>query len=69
MSRKRWGKSAAKTEKIIRDAVPKPETLSEIDEFLKKARSVTAYELARRFGVRMSVARKILKQKESEGVI
>jgi len=49
--------------------VPKPETIGEIGEYLKKAKSVTIYDLAKRFNIRMSIARKILKDKETEGVI
>ncbi|MFW9953556.1 MAG: hypothetical protein ACFFD3_03305 [Candidatus Thorarchaeota archaeon] len=69
MSRKKWGKSATKTEKLIRDAAPKKETLNEIDQYLAKAKSVTPYDIANRFSVRMSVARRILREKESEGVV
>ncbi len=49
--------------------MPKPETIGEIDEYVKKAKSVTSYDLAKRFNIRMSIARKILKDKENEGVI
>jgi predicted ArsR family transcriptional regulator len=49
--------------------VPKPETIGEIDEYLKKAKSVTSFDLAKRFNIRMSIARRILKDKETEGVI
>jgi hypothetical protein len=42
---------------------------SSIDEYLEKTRSVTQYDLANRFGVRISVARRILRQKESDGVL
>jgi hypothetical protein len=49
--------------------VPKPETIGEIDEYVKKAKSVTSYDLAKRFNIRMSIARRILKDKETEGVI
>ena len=49
--------------------MPKPETIGEIDEYVKKAKSVTSYDLAKRFNIRMSIARKILKDKETEGVI
>jgi histone H1/5 len=69
ISRKRWGKSAVKTERIIRDAIPKPETQSGIEDYLKKAKSVTCYDLANRFNIRMSVARKILREKEVEGIV
>jgi len=69
ISRKKWGKSAVKTERVIRDAIPKPETESGIEEYLKKARSITCYDLANRFNIRMSVARKILKEKEAEGTV
>ncbi|MFW9789466.1 MAG: hypothetical protein ACFFE1_17500, partial [Candidatus Thorarchaeota archaeon] len=69
ISRKKWGKSAAKTERIVRDAIPKPEAQSGIEEYLQKAKSVTCYDLANRFNIRMSIARKILRDKEVEGVI
>ncbi|MHA1636554.1 MAG: hypothetical protein ACTSUB_00920, partial [Candidatus Thorarchaeota archaeon] len=69
MSRKKWGKSATKTERVVRDAVPKPEVLSEIGEYIKKARSVTGFDLAKKFGIRMSVAKRILREKEADGVI
>ncbi|MHA1939377.1 MAG: hypothetical protein ACXABV_10680 [Candidatus Thorarchaeota archaeon] len=69
MSRKKWGKTAAKTERIVRDAILKPDVESSIDEYLEKTRSVTQYDIANRFGVRMSVARRILRQKEAAGVI
>jgi len=69
ISRKKWGKSATKTERIIRDAVPKPDAVSGIDEYLKKAKSVTCYDLANRFNIRMSVARQILKEKEANGAV
>jgi len=69
ISRKKWGKSAAKTERIVRDAVLKDETMSSIEEYLKKAKSVTSYDLANRFNIRMSIARNILREKEAEGVV
>ena len=67
ISKKKWGKSATKSERIIRDAVPKPDVISGIDEYLSKARSVTCYDIANRYNVRMSVARKILREKENKG--
>ncbi len=54
---------------MIRDAIPKSDTLSEIDQYLAKARSVTPYDLTNRFGIRMSVARKILREKEVDGTV
>ena len=69
ISRKKWGKSATKTERVIRDAVPKADTISGIEEYLQKAKSVTSFDLANRFNIRMSIARKILKEKEAEGVV
>ena len=68
-SRKKWGKSAAKTERIVRDAILKPDTTSGIEEYLKKAKSVTSFDLANRFNIRISVARKILREKEVEGIV
>ncbi|MFW9832955.1 MAG: hypothetical protein ACFFEK_03085, partial [Candidatus Thorarchaeota archaeon] len=49
--------------------MPKPEAESGIEEYLKKAKSVTCYDLANRFNIRMSVARKILREKETEGIV
>jgi ribosomal protein S25 len=69
ISRKKWGKSAAKTERIVRDAIPKTDTLSGIDEYLQKAKSVTSFDLANRFNIRISIARNILREKEAEGVV
>ncbi|MGY5874899.1 MAG: helix-hairpin-helix domain-containing protein [Candidatus Thorarchaeota archaeon] len=69
MSRKRWGKSAAKTEKVVREAVLQPEMKGEISEYLAKAKSVTPYDLANKFGIRLSVARRFLREKEAEGVV
>ncbi|MHA2433679.1 MAG: hypothetical protein ACXADO_10665, partial [Candidatus Thorarchaeota archaeon] len=69
ISRKRWGKKAEKTEKIVRDAVLKSDVESGIDEYLAKSRSVTQYDLANRFNIRMSVARSILRAKEAEGTL
>ncbi|MGQ4871565.1 MAG: hypothetical protein ACP6IT_06995 [Candidatus Thorarchaeota archaeon] len=69
MSRKKWGKTAARREKIIREAIPKPDTIEEIDAYISKARSVTVYELAHRFSIRLSTARKILREKEAQGVV
>jgi len=69
LSRKKWGKTAARREKIIREAIPKPDTIEEIDAYISKARSVTVYELAHRFGIRLSTARKILREKEAQGVV
>ncbi len=69
MSKKKWGKSAARREKIIRDAIPKPETLEEIDKYITKARTVTVYDIAHRFGIRLSTARKLLREREAQGTI
>jgi ribosomal protein S25 len=69
ISRKKWGKSTTKTEKIIREAIPKDDTMKEIDEYLGKVRSVTSYDLVKRFNIRMSIARKILRDKEESGEI
>jgi ribosomal protein S25 len=69
ISRKKWGKSATKTERIIRDAIPKADTMSSIEEYLLKAKSVTSFDLANRFNIRMSIARQILRKKEAEGVV
>ncbi|TFF94317.1 hypothetical protein EU546_05065 [Candidatus Thorarchaeota archaeon] len=67
MSKKKWGKTRTKTERVIRDAVPKEDTLQEIDGFLSNVTSVTAFDLARRFNIRMSIAKDILNKKQEEG--
>jgi len=69
ISRKRWGKKAEKTEKIVRDAILKSDVETGIDEYLAKSRSVTQYELASRFNIRMSVARSILRAREADGTL
>lgn len=68
-TRKKWGKTTQKTERLIRDAVPKPETLEELDQYVAKARSVTEYDLANKFNIRMSIARNILREKEAAGTL
>jgi len=65
--RKKWGKTATKTERLVREAVPKPETMQEIAEYLKKSKHTTVYDIANRFSVRMSVAKEILRQREADG--
>ncbi|MHA1772393.1 MAG: eS25 family ribosomal protein [Candidatus Thorarchaeota archaeon] len=69
MSKKKWGKTATRHEKIVREAIPKPETLEEIDNYITKARSITVYDIAHRFGIRLSTARKLLREKEAQGII
>jgi hypothetical protein len=54
---------------VIREAVVKPEAESGIEEYIKKGKSITCYDLANRFNIRMSVARKILREKELEGAV
>lgn len=51
----------------MREAVPKPETLQEVDDYLKKVRSTTVFDVANRFNIRMSVARSILAEREANG--
>ncbi|NWF96477.1 MAG: hypothetical protein HXY34_10095, partial [Candidatus Thorarchaeota archaeon] len=69
MSKKKWGKTATKTDKIVRDAIPRKETLAELDQYISKARSITEYDLANKFNLRMSTVRRILREKEAEGTI
>ena len=67
ISRKKWGRATVKTERIIREAILKPEVIEGIDEYISKARSITSFDLANRFNIRLSVAKRILREKEAEG--
>jgi ribosomal protein S25/predicted flap endonuclease-1-like 5' DNA nuclease len=69
ISRKKWGRATVKTERIVREAIPKPEVIDEINQYLAKARSVTWFDLANRFNIRLSVAKKILREKEADGLL
>ncbi len=69
ISRKKWGKSAAKTEKAIRDAIPKPDDMESINKFITSGKSFTCYDLANRFNIRMSVAKRILREAEADGKV
>ncbi len=68
-TRKKWGKTTQKTERLVRDSVPKAETLEELHQYVAKARSITEYDLANKFNIRMSVARTILREKEAAGTL
>ncbi|MEM2142488.1 MAG: hypothetical protein QXS20_02535 [Candidatus Thorarchaeota archaeon] len=69
MSKKKWGKTTQRTERIVRDAIPEPKTLDEINQYLSKARSFTEFDIANKFNVRVSVARRLLRDMERKGTI
>ncbi len=66
-AKKKWGASQKARERIIRDAIVEPETMSEINKYLEKAKIVTLSDVATRFNVRISIVKKIISQLEREG--
>lgn len=69
ISKKKWGRSTAKKERVVRDAIPKDDTASDIKSYVLNAKSVTPYDLASKFNIRMSVAKKMLKEYADDGEI
>ncbi len=62
ISKKKWGRSKKKKERVVRDAIPKDDTVSDIKSYVLNAKSVTPYDLASKFNIRMSVAKKMLRE-------
>jgi len=69
ISKKKWGRSTAKKERVVRDAIPKDDTASDIKSYVLNAKSVTPYDLASKFNIRMSVAKKMLREYANDGEI
>jgi len=69
ISKKKWGRSTAKKERVVRDAIPKDDTASDIKSYVLNAKSVTPYDLASKFNIRMSVAKKMLREYADDGEI
>jgi ribosomal protein S25 len=54
---------------IIRDLFPDDETKKKIDEELARAKGITPEYLANKYNVRVSAAKKILKEAEAKNII
>ncbi|MCD6243847.1 MAG: hypothetical protein J7J65_01245 [Candidatus Korarchaeota archaeon] len=61
--------SAEKTEKITRDIETKPSVLEQIKKEVPKSRVITPQSLAMKYNIRVSVARRLLRQFEKEGLV
>ncbi len=61
--------SAEKAEKIIREIEVKPSVLEQIKKDVQRSKVVTPQSLAMKYNIRISVARKLLRQFEKEGLV
>ncbi len=61
--------STEKSEKIIRDIEVKPSTLDQIKKEVQRSKVVTPQSLALKYNIRVSVARRLLRQFEKEGLV
>jgi len=61
--------SAGVEEKGVRAYIVSPELIEEMRKHVVKARVITPQSLAMKYGIRVSVARKLLRQWEKEGLV
>ncbi len=61
--------SAEKAEKIIREIEVKPSILEQIKKDVQRSKVVTPQSLAMKYNIRVSVARKLLRKFEEEGLV
>lgn len=61
--------SAEKTEKIVREVEVEPQLLEQIKKDVVRSSYVTPQSLALKYNVRVSVARKLLRDFEKEGLV
>lgn len=61
--------SAEKAEKIVREIEVKPSILENIKKDVQRSRVVTPQSLALKYNIRVSVARKLLRRFEEEGLV
>ncbi len=61
--------SAEKAEKIIRDVEVKPSVLEQIKKEVQRSKVVTPQSLALKYNIRVSVAKRLLRQFEKEGLV
>ncbi len=61
--------SAEKAEKIIREIEVKPSVLEQIKKEVQRSKVVTPQSLALKYNIRVSVARRLLREFEKEGLV
>lgn len=61
--------SEKQKEKIVRSVEVTQDMLSEMRKALRRAKAVTPQSLAESYGIKVSVARRILRELEREGVV
>ncbi len=61
--------SAEKAEKIVRDIEVKPSVLEQIKKEVQRSKVVTPQSLALKYNIRVSVAKRLLRQFEKEGLV
>ncbi|RDD53642.1 MAG: 30S ribosomal protein S25e [Candidatus Korarchaeota archaeon NZ13-K] len=61
--------SAEKAEKVIRDVELKPQLVEQIRKEVVRASYITPQSLAMKYNIRVSVARKLLREFEREGIV
>ncbi|MCC6029198.1 MAG: 30S ribosomal protein S25e [Candidatus Korarchaeum sp.] len=61
--------SAEKTEKIIRDIEVKPQVMEQMRKEVVRSSYITPQSLAMKYNIRVSVARKLLREFEREGLV
>ncbi len=61
--------SAEKAEKIIRDVEVKPQVMDQIRKEVVRSSYITPQSLAMKYNIRVSVARKLLREFEREGLV
>ncbi len=61
--------STEKSEKIVRDIEVKPSILEQIKKEVQRSKVVTPQSLALKYNIRVSVAKRLLRQFEREGLV
>lgn len=56
-------------EKIVRDIIVDKKTLTNLEKTLRRTKVISAAELARQFNLRISIAKKILRDYERKGIL
>ncbi len=61
--------SAEKSEKIVREIEVKPSVLDQIRKDVQRSKVVTPQSLALKYNIRVSVARRLLREFANEGLV
>lgn len=61
--------SAEKTERVIRDIELKPQLLDQIMKEVVRSSCITPQSLAMKYNIRVSIARRLLRDFEKEGLV